>query len=297
VDARRALHRRQEVTATSARARPRLAAPLALGLALAAPLAACGETGGRADPAATSTAPATTAPATSATTSGGSGRVLVFSKTTGFRHQSIPDGIGALRDIGAQLSLEVDATEDASRIADASLARYQAVVFLSTTGDLLDDDQKAALQRYVRAGHGWLGIHAAADAEYRWAWYAGLVGAQFRRHPAVQQATVVVDPIGRTLVGPVPQRWQRTDEWYDFRTNPRGKVRVLATVDETTYTGGGMGADHPIAWCHDYEGGRSWYTGMGHTNESFKEPLFLAHLSAGVRYVTGQSGAGCAASG
>ena len=285
------------MTATSARARPRLAAPLALGLALAAPLAACGETGGRAEPAATSTAPATTAPATSATTSGGSGRVLVFSKTTGFRHQSIPDGIGALRDIGAQLSLEVDATEDASRIADASLARYQAVVFLSTTGDLLDDDQKAALQRYVRAGHGWLGIHAAADAEYRWAWYAGLVGAQFRRHPAVQQATVVVDPIGRTLVGPVPQRWQRTDEWYDFRTNPRGKVRVLATVDETTYTGGGMGADHPIAWCHDYEGGRSWYTGMGHTNESFKEPLFLAHLSAGVRYVTGQSGAGCAASG
>ena len=285
------------MTATSARARPRLAAPLALGLALAAPLAACGETGGRAEPAATSTAPATTAPATSATTSGGSGRVLVFSKTTGFRHQSIPDGIGALRDIGAQLSLEVDATEDASRIADASLARYQAVVFLSTTGDLLDDDQKAALQRYVRAGHGWLGIHAAADAEYRWAWYAGLVGAQFRRHPAVQQATVVVDPIGRTLVGPVPQRWQRTDEWYDFRTNPRGKVRVLATVDETTYTGGGMGADHPIAWCHDYEGGRSWYTGMGHTNESFKEPLFLAHLAAGVRYVTGQSGAGCAASG
>ena len=285
------------MTATSARARPRLAAPLALGLALAAPLAACGETGGRAEPAATSTAPATTAPATTATTSGGSSRVLVFSKTTGFRHQSIPDGIGALRDIGAQLSLEVDATEDASRIADASLARYQAVVFLSTTGDLLDDDQKAALQRYVRAGHGWLGIHAAADAEYRWAWYAGLVGAQFRRHPAVQQATVVVDPIGRTLVGPVPQRWQRTDEWYDFRTNPRGKVRVLATVDETTYTGGGMGADHPIAWCHDYEGGRSWYTGMGHTNESFKEPLFPAHLSAGVRYVTGQSGAGCAASG
>jgi cytochrome c len=280
------------VTATSARARPRLAAPLALGLALAAPLAACGETGGRGDPAAaTSTAPATT------TASGGPGRVLVFSKTTGFRHQSIPDGIGALRDIGAQLSLEVDATEDAGRIADASLARYQAVVFLSTTGDLLDDDQKAALQRYVRAGHGWLGIHAAADAEYRWAWYAGLVGAQFRRHPAVQEATVVVDPIGRTLVGPVPRRWQRTDEWYDFRTNPRGQVRVLATVDETTYTGGGMGADHPIAWCHDYEGGRSWYTGMGHTNESFSEPLFLAHLSAGVRYVTGQSGAGCAAAG
>jgi cytochrome c len=281
------------VTATSARPQPRLAAPLVLGLALAAPLAGCGETGNPTAPAAATS----TAPATTATTSGGPGRILVFSKTTGFRHQSIPDGINALRDIGVQLSLKVDATEDANRIADASLARYQAVVFLSTTGDLFDDAQRAALQRYVRAGHGWLGIHAAADAEYRWAWYAGLVGALFRRHPAVQQATVVVDPIGRTLVGPVPERWQRTDEWYDFRTNPRGKVRVLATLDEATYTDGGMGADHPIAWCHDHEGGRSWYTGMGHTVESFKEPLFLAHLSAGVRYVTGQSGAGCAASG
>jgi type 1 glutamine amidotransferase len=223
--------------------------------------------------------------------------VLVFSKTSGFRHQSIPDGISALRDLGAQLSLEVDATEDAGRINDADLARYQAVVFLSTTGDLFDEAQKAALQRYVQAGHGWLGIHAASDAEYRWAWYASLVGAQFRRHPAVQKATVVVDPTGRTLVGPVPARWPRTDEWYDFRANPRGKVRVLATVDEATYTGGGMGADHPIAWCHDYEGGRSWYTGMGHASESFSEPLFLAHLSAGVRYVTGQSGAGCPAPG
>src|SRR4029450_1042642 len=161
-----------EVTATSARPRPRLAAPLVLGLALAAPLAGCGETGNPTTPApATSTAPATTAttsarpppppaptspaPATTATTSGGPGRVLVFSKTTGFRHQSIPDGINALRDIGVQLSLKVDATEDANRIADASLARYQAVVFLSTTGDLFDDAQKAALQRYVRAGHGW----------------------------------------------------------------------------------------------------------------------------------------------
>jgi cytochrome c len=280
------------VTVSSARDRPRRAAPLGLGLALAASLAACGQGSDRAAPAATtSTGPATTA------TGGGPGRVLVFSRTAGFRHQSIPDGIDALREIGVQLSLETDATEDASRIADAELAGYQAVVFLSTTGEVLDEQQQAALQRYVRAGHGWLGIHAASDAEYNWAWYAGLVGAQFRRHPAVQEATVVVDPAGRTLVGPVPPRWKRTDEWYDFRTNPRGKVRVLATLDEATYAGGGMGADHPIAWCHDYDGGRSWYTGMGHTNESFHEPLFLAHLAAGLRYATGQSGTGCAATG
>jgi type 1 glutamine amidotransferase len=228
---------------------------------------------------------------------GGRGGVLVFSKTAGFRHQSIPDGIAALRAMGARVGLTVDATEDAARFTDADLARYQAVVFLSTTGELLDGGQQAALQRYVQAGHGWLGIHAASDAEYGWPWYAGLVGAQFRRHPAVQPATVVVDPAGRGLAGPLPRQWRRTDEWYDFRANPRGKVRVLATVEEASYAGGGMGADHPIAWCHDYDGGRGWYTAMGHTVESFHEPLFLAHLAAGLRYVTGQSGAGCPAPG
>ena len=219
--------------------------------------------------------------------------MLVFSKTTGFRHQSIPDGIAALRGIGAELGMTVDATEDAGRFADAELARYQAVVFLQTTGELLDDGQQAALQRYLQAGGGWLGVHAASDAEYDWPWYSALVGAQFRRHPAVQAATVVVDPAGRSLAGPVPEKWRRSDEWYDFRADPRGRVRVLATVDETTYDGGGMGADHPIAWCHDYDGGRSWYTAMGHTVESFHEPLYVAHLAAGLRYVTGQSGAGC----
>ena len=279
------------MTATSVRAQSRRAAPLILGLALAAPLAGCAGRDDRAAPAATST----TRPAATSSTrlAGGRGSVLVFSKTSGFRHQSIPDGIAALREMGAQIGLTVDATEDATRFSDAELARYQAVVFLSTTGDLLDDGQQAALQRYLRAGHGWLGIHAASDAEYDWPWYAGLVGAQFRRHPAVQPATVVVDPAGRSLAGPVPRQWRRTDEWYDFRANPRGKVRVLATVDEASYAGGGMGADHPIAWCHDYDGGRSWYSGMGHTVESFHEPLFLAHLAAGLRYVTGQSGAGC----
>jgi cytochrome c len=273
--------------------RPRRAAPLLLGLALAAPLAGCGGRGDRATPAATPT----TRPAASSSTrvAGGRGGVLVFSKTTGFRHQSIPDGIAAVREMGARIDLTVDATEDAARFTDAGLARYQAVVFLSTTGDLLDDGQQAALQRYLQAGHGWLGIHAASDAEYGWPWYAGLVGAQFRRHPAVQPATVAVDPSGRSLAGPVPRQWRRTDEWYDFRANPRGKVRVLATVDEAGYAGGGMGGDHPIAWCHDYDGGRSWYTAMGHTVESFHEPLFLAHLAAGLRYVTGQSGAGCPA--
>jgi type 1 glutamine amidotransferase len=260
-----------------------------LGLALAAPLAGCGETGNPTTPAAATS----TAPATTATTSGGPGRVLVFSKTTGFRHQSIPDGINALRDIGVQLGLKVDATEDANRIADASLARYQAVVFLSTTGDLLDPGQQAGLRRYLQGGGGWVGVHAAADAEYDWPWYGGLVGAWFRGHPPVQRATVVPEPATAVLAGGLPARWERTDEWYDFATNPRRRTRVLATLDESTYRGGGMGADHPIAWCQEYDGGRAWYTAMGHTSESFRERRFLAHLLAGVRYAAGRTAARC----
>ena len=237
--------------------------------------------------------PGPSPPATTASGAAPAGfAVPVLTRTAGFRHASIQNGVAAIRRLGRRHGFAVDDTADAARIGPG-LARYRAVVFLSTTGDLLDPGQQAALERYLHSGDGWVGVHGAADAEYDWPWYSALVGAQFRRHPAVQAATVVVDPAGRSLAGPVPEKWRRSDEWYDFRADPRGRVRVLATVDETTYDGGGMGADHPIAWCHDYDGGRSWYTAMGHTVESFHEPLYVAHLAAGLRYVTGQSGAGC----
>jgi cytochrome c len=254
-----------------------------LGLALAG--SACGQQGRAPDqtvPAQGTAPPAAAAPL----------RVLVFTRTTGFRHESIEDGVAAIRRLGQQHGFEVDDTADPSRIGP-DLARYRAVVFLSTTGDLLDAGQQAALQRYVRVGGGWVGVHAAADAEYDWPWYGGLVGAWFRHHPAVQPAAVRTDPDAAALAGALPRRWQRTDEWYDFKTNPRGKVRVLATVDESSYSGGGMGADHPVAWCHRYDGGRAWYTAMGHTSESFQEPPFLAHLLAGIRWAAGQDGAAC----
>jgi cytochrome c len=218
--------------------------------------------------------------------------VLVFTRTAGFRHASIEDGVAAIRGLGRRHGLTVDDTADPARIGPG-LAAYRAVVFLSTTGDLLDPGQQAALERYLQGGGGWVGVHAAADAEYDWPWYGGLVGAWFRRHPAVQEATVRPVPGAAALAGTLPARWQRSDEWYDFRADPRGRVRVLATVDESTYTGGGMGADHPIAWCQEYDGGRAWYSAMGHTGESFQEPRFLAHLLAGIRYAAGQTAARC----
>jgi type 1 glutamine amidotransferase len=219
-------------------------------------------------------------------------RVLVFTRTAGFRHRSIADGVAAIRRLGREHGFAVDDSADPARIG-RGLSGYQAVVFLSTTGDLLDADQQAALRRHLQGGRGWVGVHAAADAEYDWPWYGGLVGAWFRRHPPVRRATVRPAPGAAALAGRLPARWERTDEWYDFAANPRGRVRVLATVDESTYAGGGMGADHPIAWCHEYDGGRAWYSAMGHTGESFEEPRFLAHLLAGIRYAAGQVATRC----
>ncbi|MGP3775251.1 ThuA domain-containing protein [Streptomyces sp. SDT5-1] len=235
-----------------------------------------------------------TAPATSAPQGAGArDRVLVFSKTAGFRHDSIPEGIAALKELGAANRLTVDTTEDATVFTPANLARYKAVVFLSTTGDVLDDTQQKAFEAYVAKGGGYLGVHAAADTEYDWNYYGGLVGAWFQGHPAIQPATVRVEEHRHPATRGLPDAWQRTDEWYNYRSNPRENVHVLASLDETTYTGGTMKGDHPIAWCQDYGGGRSFYTGGGHTKESYADPAFRGHLLGGLKYVTGQEAANC----
>lgn len=216
--------------------------------------------------------------------------ILIFSKTAGYRHPSIADGIAAIRAIGAERGLRVEQTEDAAAFSDAGLAPYRAVVFLSTTGDVLDADQQAAFERYIRAGGGYAGVHAASDSEYGWAWYGGLVGAYFDDHPAIQEAALdVVDP-GHPATADLPARWVRRDEWYNFRSLPPASARVLITLDESTYEGGTMGDPHPISWAQLYDGGRSWYTGLGHTAESYAEPLFRAHLAGGILWAAGLAG-------
>jgi type 1 glutamine amidotransferase len=222
-------------------------------------------------------------------------RVLVLSKTAGFRHASIPAGIAAIQQLGRANGFTVDATEDAARISDSGLAPYQVLVFLSTTGELLDSAQQAALRRWVERGGGWVGIHAAADAEYHWPWYGQLVGAWFARHPAVQRATIHVTDRRHPATAALPETWTRVDEWYDFRSNPRGAVHVLATVDERSYQGGSMGADHPLIWCHQVGAGRSFYTALGHTTESFAEPLYLAQLLGAIRWAAGKAAGDCGA--
>ncbi|MFG1640885.1 carbohydrate-binding protein [Amycolatopsis sp. NPDC049252] len=219
--------------------------------------------------------------------------VLVFSKTAGFRHDSIPAGIQAIKELGTANGFGVTATEDASVFTASSLAAYQAVVFLSTTGDVLDATQQAAFESYVNGGGGYLGIHAAADTEYDWPWYGQLVGAWFKSHPAIQAANFVTEDRTNPATAHLPAVWNRTDELYNYRTNPRGQVHVLQTLDESSYTGGEMGADHPITWCHPQGSGRAFYTGLGHTIESYSDSAFRAELVGGIRYAAGVVAADC----
>jgi cytochrome c len=219
--------------------------------------------------------------------------ILVFTKTKGFHHESIPAGIAAIQKIGEQNGFRVDTTTDAAYFTEDHLKKYKAIVFVSSTGNILNADQQLAFQRYIEAGGGFAGIHGASDAEYNWAWYNNLVGAYFLSHPSdpnVRKATIVVTDTANPIMAGIPQKWERTDEWYNFK-NINPAIKVLASLDEDSYEGGENGDRHPIAWYHDYDGGRAFYTGGGHTTESFSEPLFLKHIAAGIKYAMGSDSA------
>jgi len=213
--------------------------------------------------------------------------ILVFSKTAGFRHDSIPAGVEAIRRLGTARGFSVDASEDAGVFTDDSLGKYKVVAFLSTTGDVLNPAQEAAFERFIRRGGGFLGVHAATDTEYDWPFYGGLVGAYFAGHPDIQNATIQIEDPAHPAVASAPRPWTRRDEWYNFRLSPRGRVNVLATLDERSYSGGTMSPDHPIIWSHTYEGGRSFYTALGHTQESFSEAAFVEHLGRAILWAAG----------
>ncbi|XVV00511.1 ThuA domain-containing protein [Actinosynnema sp. CA-248983] len=219
--------------------------------------------------------------------------VLVFSKTAGFRHDSIAVGTQMIRDLGAGNNFTVTATEDSAQFNATNLAKYEAVVFLNTTGDVLNATQQTAFETYIRGGGGYVGVHSAADTEYDWPFYGELVGAYFSSHPAIQQATVRVENRAHPATAHLGSSWVRTDEWYNYRTNPRSTARVLATLDESTYSGGSMGGDHPHTWCKSVGSGRSFYTGSGHTQSSYSEAGFRSMVLGGLRYASGRAKADC----
>ena len=214
-------------------------------------------------------------------------RVLVFSKTKGYRHESIKAGKLALQKLGAEKGFDVDTTESSNMFVEDTLKKYKAVIFLSTTGDVLNQIQQNEFMRFIQAGGGYLGIHSAADTEYDWWWYGKLVGAYFKSHPEQQEAKFKKGK-PNDLTKDLPIDWIRKDELYNYKKISRD-INVLYTLDESTYKGGENGDYHPIAWYHDFDGGRSFYTGMGHTNESFVDPHYLNHVWMGLKYVIGEN--------
>lgn len=220
--------------------------------------------------------------------------VLVFSKTSGFRHSSIADGIALIQSLGAANNFSVATTEDANDFTLANLSQYEVVVWLSTTGDVLNATQQAAFEAYIQQGGGWVGIHAATDCEYDWPWYGQLIGndAWFRSHPSIQDATLVVEDATHISTQELPGSFTFNDEWYNFRANPRPAVHVLLTIDETSYNAGpdAMGADHPMSWHHEFDGGRAWYTALGHRSETFADARFQGHLLGGILYGANDQG-------
>lgn len=211
-------------------------------------------------------------------------RILIFSKTTGFRHESIEHGAEVLKQLASSNKMVADHTEDSGVFTDANLSKYDALIFLSTTGDILNESQKAAFVRFIQSGKGFVGIHAASDTEYNWPWYGQLVGGYFSSHPAVQEAQIKVLNQKHPSTKHLPKVWFHRDEWYDFKSVKEG-LHILMDLDETSYKGGKMGKFHPIAWYQKFDGGRAFYTGLGHTKESFDEDKFQKHILGGIRYV------------
>ncbi|MRV73746.1 ThuA domain-containing protein [Duganella sp. FT92W] len=218
--------------------------------------------------------------------------VLVFSKTAGWHHDAIPAGVEAIRNLGKLHDFDVFWTEDANRaMNDTELPKYQAVVFLLTTGDILDERQQAAFERYIQSGGGFVGVHSAADTEAGWPWYTRMVGHMFYIHPAVQTAVLKVEDRNFPGMERLAPRSLVTDEWYEFGPALSGQLHYLLTVDESTYQpearwppkhGKGMGAFHPVSWYQHYDHGRAFYTARGHLPATYADEAFLHHLYGGI---------------
>jgi type 1 glutamine amidotransferase len=214
-------------------------------------------------------------------------KILVFSKTAGYRHAtSIAPGKKYLMELGANNKFGVDTTENADVFTPENLKQYSAVVFLCTTGNVLNDQQQNAFQQFIRNGGGYVGLHSAADTEYDWPWFGELNGAYFKSHPRQQEAVFNIVDENNISTAHLPKVWKRFDELYNWKWIGTD-LNVLITIDETSYTGGANGDNHPMAWYHEFDGGRGFYTALGHDNKSWEDPLYLQHVLGGIKYAMG----------
>ena len=218
-------------------------------------------------------------------------KVLLVTTTRGWHHESLHAGVMALKEMGIKNFFDVVLWEDPKGFTDKYLEQFQAVIFLNTTGDIFDSTQQKVMERFIQSGKGYVGIHSASDTEYDWDWYTKLVGRMFYIHPVIQTARLkIVANSFPGLQGFANERlW--TDEWYQFGPEMTTDLKYVLSVDESSYNpkvqwgekkGEGMGKLHPLAWYHNYDGGRAFYTALGHLPTNFSDPAFLNHLYAGI---------------
>ncbi|AJF63621.1 ThuA domain-containing protein [Streptomyces vietnamensis] len=213
--------------------------------------------------------------------------VLIYTRTAGYRHDSIPAGATALAELARELGRAAEVTEDPGVFTPERLGRCAVVVLLSTTGNVLTPEGRTAFEAYLRGGGSLLAVHAAANAEPDWPFYGELLGTRFDGHPEIQPGLVLVDDRDHPATAPLPARWARTDEWYNFTSHPGDAgVRILARADETSYRGGTHGDDHPLVWCREADRGRFFFTALGHASETYRDPAFRAHLSGALAWLT-----------
>ena len=214
-------------------------------------------------------------------------RALLFTKTAGFHHTSIHEGVAAVRELGERHFFQVDWHEDPSRFSERGLERYDVIIFLNTTGDILNEEQQTAMEKFIQSGKGFVGIHSASDTEYDWEWYTKMVGMMFHIHPQIQTAVLRVEDRNFPGMEVMPTQRIWTDEWYEFGPLLSDDLNFLLSVDEETYDpevkwgpreGKGMGDFHPVSWYHIYDGGRAFYTALGHVSSTFNDPVFRDHL-------------------
>ncbi len=222
-------------------------------------------------------------------------KAFLVTTTKGFHHESIHAGVLAIQQLGVKNHFEVVLMQDPKSFTDKNLEKYSVVIFLNTTGDIFDSLQQKVLERFIQSGKGFVGIHSASDTEYGWDWYTKLIGRMFEIHPVIQTAHVNVEDMNFPGLEGFTVNKIRKGEWYEFGPEKIAGLNYLLTVDESTYNpktervnknmkGLGMGKFHPIAWCHNYDGGRSFYTALGHIPDEYYDTLFLNHLFAGIKW-------------
>ena len=218
-------------------------------------------------------------------------KVFLFTKTAGWHHESIHEGVAAIRKLAERNNFQVDWQENADFVTEKNLEKYQVIIFLNTTADILNDEQQKAVEKFIQSGKGFVGIHSASDTEYGWPWYTKMVGMMFKIHPEQQTAYLRVLDHNFPGMERFPNKLLWTDEWYEFSAAKSTGLKFLVTVDEKTYNpnakwgdnvGKGMGDFHPISWYHPYDGGRAFYTALGHIPATFSDQTFLDHIYGGI---------------